>query len=275
MTHTERGDPASSVGGQSPTHARTRGAGAAHPGQRSGACGKLWSVPAVPDPPKRVPKPDGRGFESPFTEDQKRTAVEFHLNGGLSYAAAARAWCQKFAPQTVTAKTVRSWVKAFLEDAAVEGRMPVEAMRQGQRTRLESAYRIAVQIATGTRCTVCQGVKTIPLDRLDPGLGNEVCPKCEGSGLNENESTRIAALNTIKSLMEREAKLFGLDAPILTEQTTRVAIALDVAGIPDEGLGDAISDMFAQTQGLPDFEGTAVELEQGSGDLEGIGAEAD
>lgn len=145
---------------------------------------------------------------------------------------------------SITPKTAGRVLADELEKLADESKTLVSGYRAQQSMQIDTLTRIALTIAIGSRCSVCNGEKIIPVDRLDKTLGNEVCPKCEGSGRNENETTRLQAVNTIKSLMERKAKLFGMDAPVQSEITQKVSVALDVGGMSDDQLADELKAFY-------------------------------
>jgi hypothetical protein len=212
-------------------------------------------------------------FRSKLTPEEKLELTEMVVTGSLTHRQAAQAWNQRRPEEKhVSHATVGRIVKAALEQTASDLGNVVSAYRIRQDTQLTQAIRVAWTIALGSKCSVCSGEKTIREDKLDPDSAVIVCPKCEGSGRNEADAVRLQALNTVKGLLERQAKLFGLDAPVQLEQSVTASVALDVQQLSDEALKTELAQMLRAPGSVVD--GTAVELDPGPAAVE-AGADAD
>lgn len=147
--------------------------------------------------------------------------------------------------KSVSHTTVRRIVQEKLKAIAVEERGMVEAYRHEQSRHLDHLIRTSQAIAMGSKCSVCAGEKTIKKDKLDPDSDLQVCPKCEGSGRNESDSVRLQAVNTVRGLLERRAKLFGLDAPAQVDvEVGGGLVVADIRQMGSQELATNIADMF-------------------------------
>lgn len=194
---------------------------------------------------------NGGGFVSALTPDEQTQLLEMHVLQAMSYRQVSELWNRRNADapeKHLSASGVHRIVKRMLEAAAEEQKAIADVHRQRHRMMLDQLTRIALSIAIGSKCPVCNGEKVVPKDKLDRDLGVQECPKCEGSGRAENESTRLQAVSTVKGLLERDAKLFGLDAPVEVDQTHRVRVAIDVGGLSGDALTKELEDMFASPE---------------------------
>jgi hypothetical protein len=209
-----------------------------------------------------VPK---SAWKPKLTPMEEVRVMELHVTQFLSFRQVADLWNRQHADdegKQISHETVRRIVRRQLDEIAVEMKGARDALRERQSMMLEQAMRVVWTIAASTKCSVCNGEKTVYKDRLDPDLGVQVCPKCDGSGRNEDDATRVSAVNSLKGLAERQAKLYGLDAPIEIDQATTVHVALDVSGLSSEQIDAELEGMFKQ----PALEGVAHELPLGRED---------
>jgi hypothetical protein len=161
-------------------------------------------------------------------------------------------WNRQHPDREISTATCGRILKRALARMSEETAKAVTTYRERQKHQIESLMRVPLAIAFGSKCTVCNGEKTVPKDKLDPDLGVQVCPKCDGSGRNESDDTRLRAVSTVKGLLEREAKLLGLDMPTQLDVTEQLSVAIDVAGISDEGLQTEIQGFFARAPQVVD-----------------------
>lgn len=181
--------------------------------------------------------------------------MELHVTQFLSYRQTADVWNRQNPERTISHVTVGNIVKRVLAHYAEINADMLAQLRERQSQVIDQAMRVAWGIAVASKCVVCSGDRVVPKDKLDPDLGVQVCPKCDGSGRNEDDATRISALNTIRSLAERQARLFGLDAPVQVDNRATVTVALDVSGLSDEAIQHELEGMFKQ----PSVDATVVE----------------
>jgi hypothetical protein len=183
--------------------------------------------------------------KSKLSPDDVTELVEMHTGSFNGFRQTAEAWNRKHPDKTISHTTAMRRIKEVMEKAGKEQVASVSSMRVRQDGQLDVLIRIALGIAVSSRCVVCSGEKVIPVDRLDPSLGKEVCPKCEGSGRNENDDTRLRAVTTIKTLLERRAKLWGMDAPERIQHDAAISlVAMDVSQLDDRGLDELLGQHF-------------------------------
>lgn len=190
---------------------------------------------------------------------EEHQILEMHVTQHMTMRQVAQVWNQRMEREGSDEKkishgTVGNIVRRQLDALAESQRGMTLAYRQQHQLVIQRAMQVAWSIAVGSKCTVCNGEKTIAKDRLDPDAGNEVCPKCDGSGRNENEQTRLSAIGQIRGLLERHAKVFGTDAPAASDAQVAVAIAHDVTDLDDAALMAEVDGMFKQ----PDVERPAA-----------------
>jgi len=187
---------------------------------------------------------------------QEAQVLEMAVSG-LSSAQIAQALAARGVE--VSKRTVSRTLRRIYDEATEERKHAQEAYRSKQVLQLDGLIRSALVIVRGTKCTVCQGQKLVWKDPLEHELGQDVCPKCEGSGLNEDVGSRLRAMAEVRGSLERQAKLLGLDSPtqISGPGGGAVPVALDVSGLDDSALKVEMSGFFPTA-----IEGSAEEVDQ-------------
>jgi hypothetical protein len=200
---------------------------------------------------------DWQPGKAKLTEEDAAQLAEMYANSFSTWRQLTDQWNSQHPDKSVTHVTVQRRVKPLLQRQAQEQLVAVDEMRARQDGQLNVLIRIALSIAAAAKCGVCNGEKTIAKDRLDPSLGRELCPKCEGSGLNTQDETRLRAITTVKSLLERRAKLWGLDSPERIEMASVSLVAMDVSQLDDLSLERELANHFGNGAAPPRVAGTA------------------
>lgn len=193
--------------------------------------------------PSAQPLTDDGKFAQKLTPDQRVELMELVVTQSLSYRQAATLWSNRHPDATVSRATVGNIVREELGKVAETRDHVVAEFRQAQDLQIDALIRIALPIALGSKCTVCAGEKVIRRDRLDPDSDMQTCPKCDGSGRNESDSVRLSAIGQVRSLLERRAKLLGLDRPEQLQVAGAFAIG-DASKMEGKELASAIEDFF-------------------------------
>lgn len=204
-----------------------------------------------------------RAFGERALDEQTEAQVLEMATSGLSSRQIAQALGAR--GTSVSYRTVARTIRRRLDEVTEERKTATEAYRSKHVLQLDNLIRQALAIARGSKCTVCAGEKTIWKDPLEHELGRDVCPKCEGSGLNEDTPSRLRAMAEVRSNLERQAKLLGLDSPtqISGPGGGAVPVALDVSSLTDDSLAIEMAGFFP-----PVIEGTAEPAELSAGSAE-------
>lgn len=179
------------------------------------------------DKPKRPRSGRGRFIKQTATAQRDAEAAQLRVNG-LTYQAIADR--MDYSHRDLARRAVERALAATVRE-------PADELRQLELIRLDALWVEAVKVMTTEHITVNNG-RVIEID---------------GVPLKDDGPT-LSAIDRLLKIMERRAKLVGLDSPAKVEVMTLDALDREIEKLTAE-LGRAEADETATGEGTPATEG--------------------